>query len=106
MLVEQMCQYFIANTASNPLPKEVLLAHITVLPRLGKEPSFCSNYRLISLLNTDTKILSKLLARLQDLVALVVYTDQTGFLVGGEAFDYTIKALHVLHQAKHGLEKS
>lgn len=79
----------------NPLPPEALLAYVTVIPKPGKDSQYCTNYRLISLLNTDTKLLAKILAtRLQDKVTQVINLDQTGFfMMGQETKDDTIQAI-------------
>ena len=78
-----ICDYFNLINILNPLPPEALLAHITVLPKPGKDPQHCANYRPISLLNSDTKLLSKILAlRLQDHLVKLVHPDQTSFMKG------------------------
>lgn len=58
------------------LPESLELALITVLPKLGKDPKLCSSYRPISILTTDYKIFSKILAlrlekHIPDLINLV-----------------------------------
>lgn len=73
-----LCSYFNSITVSNPLPPEALLTHVTVLPTLGKDPQHCASYWPISLLNSDTKLLAKILAlRLQDCIVKIVHLDQT-----------------------------
>lgn len=58
----------------------------------------CSNYRPISLLNLDTKLLAKILApRLQEHIGDLVHPDQTGFIKGRETRENTTRALHILH---------
>ena len=97
ILVMALCNYFNKLTDSNPLLPEALAAHVTVIPKAGKDPQFCANYRPISLLNSDTKLLAKILAiRLEDHLAQLVHRDQTGFMKGRETKDNTIRALHVL----------
>lgn len=71
---------------------------MTVLPKVGKDSQCCASYRPISLLNSDTKLLAKILAlRLQDHIVKLIHPDQTGYMKGREAGDNTIRALHVLH---------
>lgn len=41
--------------------RELLLAHIIVIPKEGKDTSICYNYRPIALLNMDTKLYAKVL---------------------------------------------
>lgn len=51
------------------MSKEALSASITVILKEGKDGTLCSNYRPISLLNTDTKLYAKVLAtRMKDLI--------------------------------------
>lgn len=72
-----------------------------VLLKEGKDPTLAQNYRPISLLNADVKILAKILAnRLKHLMPHVVHPDQTGFIAGREARDNSLRAIHLIHWAR------
>lgn len=65
------------------LPDIMHDAMIVVIPKPGKDPTLCSSYRPISLLNVDTKILSKILAnQLITVIMASIHPDQTGFMPG------------------------
>lgn len=82
------------------LPPETLLAHITVIPKNGKDPSECGRYRPISLLNVDLKLFMKVLAsHLQSLLPQLVDLDQVGFIPSCEARDNTIQVFNLVHHA-------
>lgn len=56
---------------------------ITLIPKKDSDRQFLTNWRPITLLNSDTKILSKALAkRIQSCINEVISQDQTGFLRG------------------------
>ena len=56
---------------------------ITLIPKADKDPLSLANWRPISLLNADYKILTKCLAnRLKVLLPNVIHPDQTGFMAG------------------------
>ncbi len=56
---------------------------ITLIPKKGKDGRFLKNWRPISLLNTDYKILTKLLAgRMQSVIGGLVHPDQVGYIKG------------------------
>ena len=50
-------------------------------PNRGKDPKLCASYRPISILVSDYKIFSKILAtRLEKVLPDVIDMDQTGFI--------------------------
>ena len=56
---------------------------LTLLPKPQKDIRYLSNWRPISLLNTDFKILAKVLAsRLQKVISSIISTDQSGYIKG------------------------
>ncbi len=56
---------------------------ITLLPKKEKNRLFLKNWRPISLLNTDYKILAKILAnKLKKVLPLIIDEDQTGYIMG------------------------
>ncbi|XP_075209466.1 UDP-N-acetylglucosamine transporter TMEM241 isoform X1 [Anomaloglossus baeobatrachus] len=80
---------------------QTLEAHISVIPKPGKDLAHAANYRPISLLNIDIKLFSKILAdRLAPLLPLSIHTDQVGFVKGREARDNTIKTGLLVAKAK------
>lgn len=84
----------------------MLEAHISVIPKEGKDPTNTGNYRPISLLNVDVKIFSKILAnRLTPLLPSLVSTDQAGFVIGREARDNAVKAINLHHIITHTNQK-
>lgn len=82
-------------------PQDFLRAHVTVLPKPNKDPLECTSYRPISLLNTDLKIYTKILAnRLRPLLHKLIEPEQVGFMPGREAKDNVIKALNLIHKSQ------
>lgn len=80
------------------LPGSLTEASITLLLKPGRDASKCSSYRPVSLLNSDVKILSKLLAmRLEALLPCLISTDQTGFVRGRYLFSNVRRLLNVLY---------
>ena len=56
---------------------------LTLLPKDGKDIRYLKNWRPLSILNTDYKILTKLLAnRLQKVIGNIVSEDQVGYIKG------------------------
>lgn len=77
--------------------RDLNTALITVIPKPGKDPLECANYRPISLINADLKIFSKVLAiRLEIVVGKIINPDQTGFIKGRLAADNIRRLLHIL----------
>ncbi len=80
------------------LPQTLTEAFITRILKPGKDPSMCSSYRPISLLNVDVKILAKILAfRIDSLIPEIISPDQTGFVKGRYSYTNLRRLLGVLY---------
>ena len=60
------------------LTKSMKLSYITLICKNEKVPQLCKNYRPISLLNTDYKIITKILSnRLRNFLPMLIHRDQS-----------------------------
>lgn len=74
---------------------------ITIIPKEGKDSTLCSSYRPISLLNTDTKLFAKVLAkRMKTIMNNLVHADQVGFIPGRKGRDNGIRTLLAVQTIK------
>uniref|UniRef100_A0A803KB25 Reverse transcriptase domain-containing protein n=1 Tax=Xenopus tropicalis TaxID=8364 RepID=A0A803KB25_XENTR len=78
--------------------RDSLLAQITPIPKPDTDPLQCANYRPISIMNIDVKILSKILAeRLNTFLPTIIDSDQVGFVPKRQASDNIRRALTFIH---------
>ncbi len=82
------------------LPDSMQTAIITLIHKKDRDPQHCGNYRPVSLINVDAKLLSKILAsRLEVFLPKLIHPDQVGFIKNRTSSDNLRRLLHLMWRA-------